>query len=163
MNWKRVRVTLLWVFAGPHLPRRASRLLNPAIRAAFALWLSLGCLAAMDRWSALSMIESGDNDRAIGPGGEVSRYQLKPAVWSRLAPADSNPADPRDALAVTQAIMRDRCAVFENRFHRPPTDFEFYVLWNAPAQLIGMNTRAAVSQTVADRAHRFSNLVGIQP
>src|ERR1035438_10155530 len=28
--------------------------------------------SAMDRWAALSMIESGDDDNAIGPGGEIS-------------------------------------------------------------------------------------------
>ena len=163
MNRARFRLALRLVLAGRLHARSASRTVNLAIPAVFVLLLSLSDLAAMDRWSALSMIESGDNDRAIGPGGEVSRYQVKPAVWGRLAPADSNPADSRAALAVTQAIMRDRCAVFENRFHRPPTDFEFYVLWNAPAQLIGTDLHAVVTRTVADRAQRFSNLVGCQP
>ena len=40
--------------------------------------LLLGQLAsAMDRWAALSMIESGDNDQAVGPGGEVSRFHIR--------------------------------------------------------------------------------------
>ena len=30
---------------------------------------------------ALGMIESGNNDRGIGRAGEVSRFQIHPAVW----------------------------------------------------------------------------------
>ena len=37
--------------------------------------------AGMDRLSALSQIESHDNDHAIGPQREVSRYQILPAFW----------------------------------------------------------------------------------
>src|ERR1700722_2135395 len=36
---------------------------------------------AMDRWAALSMIESGDDDRAVGSLGEISRYQIRPYLW----------------------------------------------------------------------------------
>jgi hypothetical protein len=39
----------------------------------------------MDRWSALSQIESGDDDHVVGAAGEVSRYQMKPEVWQRYA------------------------------------------------------------------------------
>ncbi|HXG49204.1 MAG TPA: hypothetical protein VNO52_16390, partial [Methylomirabilota bacterium] len=34
---------------------------------------------------ALSLIESGNNDRAIGRAGEVSRYQILPTVWRRYS------------------------------------------------------------------------------
>ena len=45
-------------------------------------WLiSIIAAPAMDRWEALSMIESGDNDRAVGHGGEVSRFQIRPGLW----------------------------------------------------------------------------------
>ena len=40
-------------------------------------------LQAMDRWAALSQIESGDDDHAVGAAGEISRYQLKPEIWQR--------------------------------------------------------------------------------
>jgi hypothetical protein len=30
----------------------------------------------MDRLAALSMIETGDNDRMVGRAGEISRYQI---------------------------------------------------------------------------------------
>ncbi len=120
--------------------------------AALALGLCLR-LEAADRWGALSQIETGDKDTAVGPGGEVSRYQIQPATWRQYAPTNSDPKNPADALAVAKKIMQDRCASFEATNHRPPTDYEFYVLWNAPSQI------QKPSQAVARRAERFRNLV----
>jgi len=112
--------------------------------------------AAMDRWAALSLIESGNNDAAVGRAGEVSRFQIKPSLWEQYGPPDPVAArtNPRAALRVARAIMNSRCGEFERRFHRPPTDFEYYVLWNAPAQI------QKPARAVAERAARFSNLVG---
>jgi hypothetical protein len=101
----------------------------------------------MDRWAALSQIESGDNDLAVGQGGEVSRYQIKPALWCSGAPSDCNAA-----LENAQHIMQLRLTEFEHRFGRPATDFEFYVLWNAPRQV------EKPSRIVRERAERFANL-----
>jgi len=112
------------------------------------LMLSVVGSVAMDRWSALSMIESGDNDRAIGPGGEVSRFQIRPELWPG---GDSKNA--RDALAAAQEVMKPRLAAFEKSHGRPATDFEFYVLWNAPWQA------DRPSKAVTERALRFCNLV----
>jgi hypothetical protein len=112
-----------------------------------------GKASAMDRWAALSQIESGDNDLAIGAGGEVSRYQMKPELWRRYAPANADWKKPEDALAVAQQMMKERCAGFERLFHRQPTDFEFYVLWNAPASI------EQPPKVVSERADRFCNLV----
>jgi hypothetical protein len=108
---------------------------------------------ALDRWSALAMIESGNNDGAVGAAGEVSRYQIKPAVWRRYAPAKGGWENPRVALLVARQAMRQRIAAFEREHRRSPTDFEFYVLWNAPAQVVGP------SKVVSERARRFCNLV----
>jgi hypothetical protein len=110
-------------------------------------------LQAMDRWAALSQIESGDNDRAVGRQGEVSRFQILPEVWRRYAPQRANCRRPDDALSVAKVAMRERCDAFERRFHRSPNDLEFYVLWNAPSQL------PRPSKTVFQRAQRFQNLV----
>jgi hypothetical protein len=49
--------------------------------------------------------------------------------------------------------MQQRCATFEHTAHRPPTDTEFYILWNAPAQI------QRPGKTVLGRAERFCNLV----
>lgn len=108
---------------------------------------------AMDRWSALSQIETRDNDNAIGAAGEISRYQVKPRLWRRYARSDADWKNPAVALAAAQQIMRDRCADFERAFNRVPTDFEFYVLWNAPAQI------ERPRKAVRERAERFCALV----
>jgi hypothetical protein len=105
-------------------------------------------VSAMDRWAALSMIESGDNDRAVGPGGEISRYQIRPQLWP-----GGNPTNAEIALTVAQQIMLPRIDEFRRSHQRMPTDFEFYVLWNAPWQA------DHPSAVVTERARRFSNLV----
>ena len=121
-------------------------------------WLSAGGLPAlgMDRWAALSLMESGNNDAAVGRAGEVSRYQINPVLWAQYCPAGKTAArtNPQVALRVAQSIMSVRCAEFERHFHRSPTNFEYYVLWNAPAQVHKPN------RVVARRARRFCNLVG---
>jgi hypothetical protein len=108
---------------------------------------------AMERWAALAQIESGNNDHALGLAGEVSRYQIKPRVWHRYAPATANWRSVEQSLPIAKAAMRDRCAAFERNFRRPPTDFEFYVLWNAPGQI------RKPSAVVTKRAQRFCNLM----
>jgi hypothetical protein len=103
---------------------------------------------AMERWAALSMIESGDDDRAIGPGGEISRFQIRPELWP-----GGNPQDTQIALVAAQEIMLPRIELFQRTHQRMPTDFEFYVLWNAPWQADHPSAK------VTERARRFSNLV----
>jgi hypothetical protein len=111
------------------------------------LWLGSPAFA-MDRWAALSMIESGDNDHAVGPGGEVSRFQIRRELWP-----GGNPQDAHDAQSAAQEIMLPRLEEFQRTHQRPATDFEFYVLWNAPRRA------DHPSAAVTERARRFSNLV----
>jgi hypothetical protein len=110
-------------------------------------------LEAMDRWTALSQIESGDDDRALGSAGEISRYQIKPEVWRRYARTTADWTKPADALLVAKEAMQDRCTAFERSVHRSPTDFEFYILWNVPAQI------QRPGKAVSRRAERFCNLI----
>ncbi len=122
--------------------------------AAFLLAFSVcSRLQAMDRWSALSQIESGDDDHAVGAAGEVSRYQMKPEVWQRYAQSKADWTNPDDALSVARQAMQERCAEFERATQRPPTDLEFYILWNAPAQV------QRPGKAVSARAERFCNLI----
>jgi hypothetical protein len=117
--------------------------------AAALVWLCfIADLQAMDRWSALSMLESGDNDKAIGPGGEISRFQIQRVLWP-----GGDPQDAQVALAAAQELMRSRLEEFEKSYKRPATDFEFYILWNAPRRIQHPTTR------VMERARRFANLV----
>ena len=111
------------------------------------LFMSVNALA-MNRWTALAMLESGDDDHIVGRDGEISRYQIRRDLWP-----GGNPLDNRVALANARRIMSPRVAAFERSHGRPPDDFEFYVLWNAPAQI--NHPRRAV----AERARRFVNLV----
>jgi hypothetical protein len=103
---------------------------------------------AMNRWAALSMIESGNDDLAVGSLGEVSRYQIRPYLWP-----GGNPHNAMEALDAAKTIMQPRLAKFEHSHGRVPTDFEFYVLWNAPQEV------NHPCKAVAERAHRFVNLV----
>ena len=116
--------------------------------------LSASDARALDRGQALSMIESGDNDAAIGRAGEVSRFQIKPALWAKYCRYPvSDRMNPRAALRAAQAIMGERCRDFERHHHRRPTNFEYYVLWNAPAQI------HRPGRAVQARADRFCNLL----
>src|ERR1017187_5687010 len=103
---------------------------------------------AMDRWEALSMIESGNNDRAIGLVGEISRFQIRPELWP-----GGNPHNPEQALTAAQKTKIPRLNQFQRSHNRQPTDFEFYVLWNAPWVV------DHPSAVVKERAQRFVNLV----
>lgn len=105
----------------------------------------------MDRWAALSMIESGDDDNALGPDGEVSRFQIRSKLWP-----GGDPENAQVALAAAQAIMRPRLEEFQSSHKRPATDFEFYILWNAPWQA------DHPSAVVTERARRFANLVQLR-
>ena len=107
----------------------------------------------MDRLAALSMIETGDNDRMIGRAGEISRYQILMREW-RSVTNSTRYADPETAKAVALQLLDRRMQSFKAVFNRPPTDFEIYGLWNAPAQVL----ESRVSRTVAERCRRYSNL-----
>ena len=108
---------------------------------------------AMDRFAALSMLESGNDDTAIGPSGEISRYQILPATWQNYTKGRTlDPLNATNSLSIAQAVMSERCAQFQKTNHRPPTDFEFYLLWNCPAHVFHP------SKLATDRAQRFANL-----
>src|ERR1017187_2177868 len=108
--------------------------------------------SAMDRWAVLSMIESGDDNSAIGPGGEISCFQIQLDLWP-----GGNPQDRQLALVVAQEVMRPRLSEFQQSHKRDATAFEFYVLWNSPHQVNRPST------VVTERARRFANLVELVP
>src|SRR5689334_1077078 len=128
------------------------RLIITAVALGFEVSLKV---QAMDRWAALSQIETRDNDSAIGAAGEISRYQIKPKLWRRYAAADANWKNPIEALAAARELMKERCIRFERSYNRTPTDFEFYVLWNAPSQI------ERPCKVVRERAERFCHLVSV--
>src|SRR5882672_7464769 len=86
-----------------------------------------------DRLTALSMIESGNNDYMVGRAGEISRYQIFKSEWHSVTNS-ANYTDRATARAVTLRLMDRKVQNFASSFNRPPTDFELYGLWNAPNQ-----------------------------
>ena len=98
------------------------------------------------------MFESGNNDHAIGLRGEISRFQIMRYLWP-----GGNPHNAEVALMAARGIMQPRLAQFLKSHRREASDFEFYVLWNAPSH--GDHP----SKKVAERAWRFANLVKSSP
>jgi hypothetical protein len=125
-----------------------------ALLMVFCPMLSFG----LDRLSALSMIESGDNDRMVGGAGEVSRYQILKREWRSVTNSNQF-TDRKVSEAVTLKLIEKRVATFRSIYGRNPTDFEFYGLWNAPAQVY----RGKVSPVVAERCRRYANLCEWEP
>ncbi|MGA9780491.1 MAG: hypothetical protein WBS33_19720 [Verrucomicrobiia bacterium] len=110
-------------------------------------------LHALDRFAALSMIESGDNDRAHGRDGELSRYQFSPGIIAEFQIDAARLNDPAYARQQATRVMNSRCSGFEHHFHRAPTDVEFYLLWHRP------NHVEHPTGLELERAQRFANLV----
>jgi len=111
------------------------------------------CGFGMDRLSALSMLETGNDDRAVGSAGEISRFQVKKAEW-RSVTNSANYCDSETARKVMLQLMDKRIHAFQEHFGRQPNDFEFYALWNAPSQALS----GRISRKVAARCERFANL-----
>jgi hypothetical protein len=109
--------------------------------------------SGMDRLSALSMLETGNDDRMVGKAGEISRYQVKKDEWSSIT-SSRNYRDPAVAKQVTLKLLDQRVERFVSLYKRNPTDFEFYALWNAPTQAL----TGRISHVVAERSRRFANL-----
>ena len=121
---------------------------------------SYNCSALTVR-EALGMIESGNNDRAVGRAGEISRYQIKKNVWRKYS-SSSRYADKDHAWQVAEQVFSIRAREFQRSINRAPDPFELYVLWNAPGQFQASGyKRNRISKVVAERAKRFANLVGV--
>lgn len=118
----------------------------------------------MDRFEALSQIESGDNDKAIGQAGEVSRYQIMPSVWQAetnkitfIGHCQFNATRKSDAWVVVGQIMAVRIVAFESKHHREPTRIEFYLLWACPSRVDFPSAKKL------ETAKRFANLCEDSP
>ena len=131
------------------------------------LLCALRC-GAMDRWAALSMIESGDCDSCVGPSGEVSRYQITTSEWNRVSKCcvivimgkPLNPKSSEDSSEVAKYVAAERSLKFKKMFKRLPNDFEWYLLWHRPACVLGGRKPTVVER---DRAQRFANLCERKP
>jgi len=113
-----------------------------------------------DRQFALGMIETGNNDSAVGGLGEVSRYQIMPSVWKTYSASRSY----RDLDTATDVAKRHWTSLYEyfqKKNEREPTDFDMYVLWNTRFGYYAAKgfDPGRLHPVVRDRAQRFANLV----
>src|SRR6185503_4148792 len=119
--------------------------------------------AGLSKLEAISMIESGNNDSAIGGAGEVSRYQIMPVVWRSYTQSRAY----QNASVSTQIATKHLAYLetfFKERTGREPSDFDRYVLWNAGPvyySKVGFSQRR-VHPTIRERADRFVNLRQMQ-
>ena len=106
------------------------------------------------------MIESGNDDRGVGSAGEVSRYQIHPAVWRNYSESRDY-RNPEVSLQVARCHWNYLTNYFRDKAGREPTSFDMYVLWNTR---FGYYHRKEfeperLSPAVRARAKRFVNLV----
>jgi len=115
--------------------------------------------AGMSKLEAISMIETGNNDHAVGDAGEVSRYQIKPRVWRCYS---SSRAYQNSVLSawVAEQYLAGLEATFRRQTGREPSDFDRYVLWNGgPTYYERVGFKASrVHPVIRERARRFVNL-----
>jgi len=109
---------------------------------------------------ALGMIETGNNDREIGAAGEVSRYQIHPAVW-KVYSQSMEYTNPDISLQVARQHWAYLNNYFREKAGREPEDFDMYVLWNTRYGYYAHKgfSQRQISPIVRDRARRFVNLV----
>jgi hypothetical protein len=76
-------------------------------------------------------VETGDNDRKIGPGGERSRYQISVSVWSQHRPlspfASCHGAEATSVGLEHLEWLRDRAGV-------PDLPYNLAVAWRRGAR-----------------------------
>ncbi len=115
--------------------------------------------AGLNKLEAIGMIESGNNDRAVGSAGEISRYQIKPRVWKCYS-ASTAYNNSQVAAWVADQYLATLEESFQRQSGRTPTDFDRYVLWNAgPGYYESIRfDRSRVHRVIRERAQRFVNL-----
>ena len=120
---------------------------------------TLTACAEFTKLEALSMIETGDNDDAIGIAGEVSRYQIKPRIWQEYSRTKAY-RDVTISAKVAGKHLAGLERTFRSRTGREPGDFDLYVLWNAgPTYYAKVNFSAKrVHPIIRERAQRYANL-----
>jgi len=126
--------------------------------------LALSARAGVSKLEAIGMIESGNNDRAIGKAGEVSRYQIMPRVWRNYS-ASRAYHNVGVSRRIAEKHLENLEQTFRERTGREATDFDRYVLWNAGPSYYGRIgfSAARVHPVIRERAQRFVNLRQMKP
>lgn len=114
---------------------------------------------------ALGLFESGAEsfnrngaDFKRGGSGEVSRYQIMPAVWREYS-SSRDYHNPLAAWEVAERILTDRVKEFRAKTQRDPDATELYLLWNKPGHFASVKySLKRVNRLYLVRAQRFANL-----
>jgi hypothetical protein len=120
---------------------------------------ALTAQAGLSPLEAISMIESGNNDSAVGDAGEVSRYQIRPHVWHQFS-VSTDYSNAGVAANVAERHLAWLENYFRDRTGRTPDDFDRYVLWNAGPRYYSRIafSKDRVHPIVKERAQRYVNL-----
>ena len=105
------------------------------------------------------MIESGNNDLAIGQAGEVSRFQIRPQVWRQYSRSRAY-QDADVATLVAQKHIAFLETLFRERAGREATDLDIYILFYAGPGYFERHgfSLERVHREIRDRAQRYVNL-----
>lgn len=111
---------------------------------------------------ALSMIESGDNDKAIGKAGERSRYQILYTTWEIYSTNDffTTSTDYETSTQVARLHLSKLIVRFHHSANRKPSIQEIYVMYNAGFSYY-FNKQfdySKVPKAIHNRSERFKNL-----
>lgn len=155
-----MRLLTITVLVSLCLPAKAAVLSAPSPETGLRVSI---LTAAPVQW-ALAQIESGhfrNPDTAKGSSGEVSRFQIMPAVWKSYSKS-RNYTNPSIAWSVARQILEERESWFLRATGRRPSAFDLYVMWNKPGlyEKVGFNPRR-LPQKLREVAGRFENLVSV--
>lgn len=136
---------------------------------ALVAWVGLCPSEAMPLRQSLAMFESGATssqrskaDTLRGGSGEVSRFQIMPAVWRSYSKSREYD-NPEVAWTIAQRILADRTATFRAATGREPNALELYLLWNKPGHFEAQDYKASrVKADYRQRAQRFANLLTLR-
>jgi hypothetical protein len=111
---------------------------------------------------AISQIESNDNDKAKGRHGELSRYQLKRAVWKQHFPSEK---DQRHIPSAARRCAKAHLCWLELRLclakqTKDPNPRDVYAAWNLGLEAFSRRDYNfdRLPDTIKQRAERFANL-----
>ena len=110
--------------------------------------------------TALRMIESGDNHKAVGARGERTAYQIMPSTWKQYADKGMRMSTQRHADEVASRILCAQREAFFTVARRQPVRAEVYAMWNLG--FAGFKRRgfdlARCPRVTQDAAMRFAAL-----
>jgi hypothetical protein len=111
---------------------------------------------------AISQIESNDNDKAKGRNGELSRYQLKRAVWRQHFPSEKDsrhiPTEARRCAKAHLCWLELRLCLAQRKNTPDPRDV--YAAWNIGLEAFSRRDYDfdKLPANIRKRSERFNNL-----